>query len=150
MEKRLEACTNATQKIPDKLNDIQGNITKILNAGPKINNAVEKLSSLDHIIAETETRMEDLQNSRMLISNTENRLQQLSKEAQDQIKLLHDITKANQSRPKNGTEHAPPIGVRDNVIELAHKGWKPEEIANTLKLSISEVELILDYKGTKD
>jgi hypothetical protein len=93
--------------------------------------------------------MEDLQNSRALISGTEDRLQKLSNDAQSQIKLLHDITKASQSRPKNGTEHAPPIGVRDNVIELAHKGWKPEEIANALKLSISEVELILDYKGLK-
>jgi DNA-binding NarL/FixJ family response regulator len=40
--------------------------------------------------------------------------------------------------------------VRDNVLRLKGQGWPNENIANTLNLSISEVELVLELASRMD
>jgi hypothetical protein len=35
------------------------------------------------------------------------------------------------------------LNMRKQIIQLSHLGWKPEQIASKVKLSVAEVELIL-------
>lgn len=144
LEKRLAACDAESLQIPARLEGLQSNVQKLLEAGPRIGEAVTKLASLESIIKNTEARMSDLSNKNEWLARTEGRLQEIAKGADSQLQLLKDITsKADGSAvsPKS----APPISVRENVIALSHRGWTVPQISNSLKLSQAEVELILDY-----
>ena len=147
LEKRLLQCDTNVLAFPDKLSLVQQDIDKILSQSGSINDAVEKLSSLENILAETENRIESIAKSKDSIAKTEQRLQEVSKEAQGQIKLFGDLIRADKQRKSSNEAGAPPIGVRENVIKLAHQGWKPDEIARSLNITLGEVELILDYFG---
>lgn len=147
LEKRLAQCDADVQSLPEKITGVQQGIAKLLNSSGTINDAVEKLASLENVLAETENRIETVTKSRDLIIKTETRLQEVSKEAQGQIKLFGDLVRADKQRNAAPSEGAPPLGVRENVIKLAHQGWKPEEIARSLNIQLGQVELILDYFG---
>jgi DNA-directed RNA polymerase specialized sigma24 family protein len=41
-------------------------------------------------------------------------------------------------------EGAPPLQKKENVIALARQGWTKDEIAKAMKISLGEVELILE------
>ncbi|MBQ0167134.1 MAG: hypothetical protein KBT02_08510 [Treponema sp.] len=146
LEKHLSTCYEQTSQFPEKIGELQGNVSRLLEAGPKIGDAVKKLSSLDAIIKNAENHIADLTSKNEWLARTEGRLQEISKGADSQLQLLKSIT----SRADNADVSpagAPPIAVRENVITLAHKGWSATQISNALKLSQSEVELILDYYG---
>jgi DNA-binding NarL/FixJ family response regulator len=83
-----------------------------------------------------------MQTAREWLARTETRLDEISKQSQDQLKLLGDLLK--EDNPVKKTKGAPPIGIRENVVKLAHQGWKVDEIARALHLSRGEVELILE------
>jgi DNA-binding NarL/FixJ family response regulator len=83
-----------------------------------------------------------MQTAREWLARTETRLEEISKQSQDQLKLLGDLLKQDSAAKK--TRGAPPIGIRENVVKLAHQGWKVDEIARALHLSRGEVELILE------
>ena len=124
----------------------------MLGAGGKIRDAVEKLSSLDSILQETEVKIEEVKNTRMKITETEARLQDVSKTAEENIKLMGTLMAQKNNSGVNTISGkkaagAPPIAVRENIIKLAHQGWKPAEIAASLNVSLGEVELTLDYFG---
>ena len=72
---------------------------------------------------------------------------EVSKDAQGQVKLFQDLVRADKQRKAGSETGAPPLGVRENIIKLAHQGWKPEEISRSLNIALGEVELILDYFG---
>jgi ATP/maltotriose-dependent transcriptional regulator MalT len=91
-----------------------------------------------------------VEKSKETILKTEHRLQEVSKEAQGQIKLFGDLVRAEKQRNSEKPEGAPPLGVRENIIKLAHQGWKPEEISRSLNIELGQVELILDYYGKED
>jgi chromosome segregation ATPase len=147
LEKRLAQCDANVQAFPEKIGHVQQGITKLLNASGSINDAVDKLASLDNILAETENRIEAVVKSRDSIAKTEARLQEVSKDAQSQVKLFQDLVRADKQRKSENEAGAPPLGVRENVIKLAHQGWKPEEIGRSLNIPLGQVELILDYFG---
>ena len=147
LEKRLAQCDSNIQVLPEKIGHIQQEISKIQNASGSINEAVDKLASLDNILAETESRIESVVKSRDVITKTEARLQEVSKDAQGQVKLFQDLVRADKQRKAGSETGAPPLGVRENIIKLAHQGWKPEEISRSLNIALGEVELILDYFG---
>jgi hypothetical protein len=72
-------------------------------------------------------------------------LQELSKHADDQVKLLRAVIKAQDER--NARKDSTPtiaLGTKENVWKLTREGWKPEEIAKALNLAVREVELILE------
>jgi DNA-binding NarL/FixJ family response regulator len=91
-----------------------------------------------------------MQVAREWLARTETRLEELDKDIQDRVKLLGAILKDEDGKsPASQEKGAPPIGTRDNVIKLTRQGWKVNEIARTLKISKSEVELIQEI-GPKD
>ncbi len=128
--------------IPSELSAIKNNIETLLENKEKTNLTVEKLSNLDMILDDVEKRTEKMQTAREWLARTETRLEEISKQSQDQLKLMGDLIKEDGSSKKS--KGAPPIGIRENVVKLAHQGWKVDEIARALHLSRGEVELILE------
>jgi DNA-binding NarL/FixJ family response regulator len=85
-----------------------------------------------------------MQKAREWLARTETRLEKISKQAEDQVKLLGDLLKDNKTESGGKDEGAPSAKVRDMVVKLARQGWGVKEIAQTTKLSRGEVELILE------
>jgi DNA repair exonuclease SbcCD ATPase subunit len=112
----------------------------------KANDAADKIKTLDAALVSIDERIASAQTSREWLARLETRLEELNKQAQDQMKLMGTLMK--ERSPISGgssKDKGPlPVGVRENVIKLAHLGWKVDDIARSLKLGRGEVELILE------
>ncbi len=142
LETSLHGYRDSISGLPAELSTIRNNVESLLENKDKTTLLVEKLSSLDMILDDVEKRTDKMQTAREWLARTETRLEEISKQSQDQLKLLGDLIKEDGSTKKS--KGAPPIGIRENVVKLAHQGWKVDEIARALHLSRGEVELILE------
>ncbi|AEE17365.1 SpiroCoCo family coiled-coil protein [Treponema brennaborense] len=143
LEKRLEACNGQVVQIPEKIDGVRRDVDRLVDNSGRISDAVEKLDALDNVISETEKHIGEVMNAREGIVNSEKRLQEIAKTADEQVKLLGALLRKDTAR-ESGAAGAPPISVREQVIQLAHQNWTVKEIARGLKLTEAEVELILE------
>jgi DNA repair exonuclease SbcCD ATPase subunit len=147
LEKRLSECINKVDSFPEKISTVQEDVNVLLDSRSTISEAMDKIASLTNILQETENKIEEINNTRETILKTEIRLNEASKEAQKEIKIFQDLVAVEKQKNQGKKVGAPPISVRENVIELNHKGWSEEQIANALNITLSEVQLLLDYYG---
>ena len=142
LETSLADYRNTAAGMPAEIGELKKSLDALLENKEKTSLMVEKLSTLDTILDDVEKRTEKMQTAREWLARTETRLDEISKQSQDQLKLLGDLLKDDGAAKKS--KGAPPIGIRENVVKLAHQGWKVDEIARALHLSRGEVELILE------
>ena len=142
LETSLSSYRSQIAGVPDELSGIRGDLATLLENKDKTSQMVERLSSLDTVLDDVEKRTEKMQTAREWLARTETRLEEISRQSEDQLKLLGDLLKDDGAAKKS--KGAPPIGIRENVVKLAHQGWKVDEIARALHLSRGEVELILE------
>jgi chromosome segregation ATPase len=126
-----------------EMQDVKGDIEILSGDGQRARAAAEKLNSLDDSLSAIEKRITQMQTAREWIARAETRLGELNKEIQDKFKLMEAVLKDGPSSPSRD-KGAPSTGMRENVIKLARQGWTAKEIAANLKLSVGEVELILE------
>ncbi|MBT3272899.1 MAG: hypothetical protein HN368_07080, partial [Spirochaetales bacterium] len=107
------------------------------------------LENLEDTLEEVEERIEKMQQAREWLARTETRLSEVSKQAEDQVKLMGSLMKEGAKSGRGKDKGAPSLSSRDMVIRLAHQGWKPEQIMQATKLSRGEVELILELNTKK-
>lgn len=143
LERRIVVMREDVDGIPKKLKEISAVITELSGNKADADSAVEQMRELTGMLSEVEGRMQELQKAREWLARTETRLEEIGREAKDQVKLLGDIMKrdSNSGGKESG---APPASVRDTVAKLAHQGWQADEIARATRLSLGEVELILE------
>lgn len=123
--------------------------TELLSANKEqAEQVVRKVADLDGVLGDLESRMEKLEKAREWLAKTETRFEHIGKQAQDQVKLLESILKAEKRQAKEDGA-APALDKRDTVTKLAHLGWSAQEIARTTRLSRGEVELILELAPKK-
>ena len=79
------------------------------------------------------------------IARTEERLQEAAKVADDNINLLHEILKQETPDSKHKNSDLTSYSKKENVKNLARRGWEAPRIATALDMSVSEVNLILDF-----
>ena len=144
LEQRLGECSQQTLEMPAAVDTLRADLDSLMEKSGRINDLVDKLNNLDSILAETDKRIEKVDTACSWITKTEVRLSEMKKEALEQVNLLGALVK---DRGKKKDAGAPPIAVRESVIKLAHQGWKVEQIASSLNVTIGEVELILDFYG---
>jgi len=144
LEQRLGECSQQTLEMPAAVDTLRADLDSLMEKSGRINDLVDKLNNLDGILAETDKRIEKVDTACSWITKTEVRLGEMKKEALEQVNLLGALVK---DRGKKKDAGAPPIAVRESVIKLAHQGWKVEQIASSLNVTIGEVELILDFYG---
>ncbi|MDR0449650.1 MAG: hypothetical protein LBH26_00110, partial [Treponema sp.] len=147
----LQESETATRKISDDLDrlaaetrSIRDSIELLSGDGERAREAAEKLNSLDETLSVIERRSAQMQTVREWIARAETRLGELNKEIQDKFKLMEAILKDNSASPPSRDRGAPSISARETVVKLARQGWTAKEIANNLKISVGEVELILE------
>ncbi len=142
LETRLREQRDGLGAVTETVAGIKLDVESLLENSDKSKLVIERISTLDETLSEVEKRIEKTQTSREWLARTETRLADISKQSQDQLKLLGDILKDDAVGKKS--KGAPPIGIRENVVKLSHQGWKVDEIARALHLSKGEVELILE------
>ena len=163
-KKIIDSTTDGVDRNFQKLEDLQGRIRSVegeftpvvarldgiggrldaLDSGKlEAEKVVALLSDLDTTLKDVEERIDTMQQAREWLARTETRLSEVSRQAEDQVKLMGSLLKDGdkQSRKEKG---APSLSSRDMVVRLAHQGWKVEQIVQATKLSRGEVELILE------
>ncbi len=148
LEGQVRSLKDVVSSIPEQIHDISNRIEPLSRNKKKADDAIEKLKTLDGLLKDLEARTEKMQKAREWLARTETRLEEVSKQAQEQVKLLGSILKEG---GKSGAidKGAPSMGTREVVTRLAHQGWSVKEIASATKLSRGEVELILELLPKK-
>jgi hypothetical protein len=87
--------------------------------------------------------------AREWLARAETRLEEVNRQASEQLKLLSTLLKEEGGQAGRGGagRGAPPSTVQDTVRKLSRQGWAPDEIARAVKISRGEVELILELGG---
>jgi DNA repair exonuclease SbcCD ATPase subunit len=151
--KMLQESEQAAARINAELLEFSSQVTSfrsmlgVLTAeSDKAQDVANKIKTLDVTLTTIDERIASAQASREWLARLETRLEELNRQAQEQVKLMGTLMKENSpgSGGASKDKSAPPIGVRENVIKLAHQGWTVDEIARSLKLGRGEVELILE------
>lgn len=143
LEGQVRSLKDVVATIPDQIHTVANRIEPLARDKKKADDAVEKLKALDKLLEDIEKRTDNMQKAREWLARTETRLEEINKQAQEQVKLLGSILKEG-GKATGGDKGAPPMAARDVVIRLAHQGWSVKEIASATKLSRGEVELILE------
>ena len=150
-EKQAAKMTGDLDRFAEDLSVIKVSIEKLAGENEKAGEAVGRLDILDSALEEIEERIKSMQRARTWIADAETRLEELNKDILTQVKAAGSLVKGKKSGA--GTElgeGAPSMQKKENVIALKKKGWPNDVIAKTLKLSLGEVELILEMAPKDD
>ena len=141
-EVNLKRFTDNLDRLSREQDSLQVAVERLNGESSKAQSAADKLSSLADELPVIEKRIQEIQVAREWLARTETRLKDLDKDIQDRLKLVNSVMKSEGGKvPVKG---APAQSTRESAVKLARQGWKVDEIASALKLSKSEVELILE------
>jgi chromosome segregation ATPase len=145
IEGKVKNLENSIDIFPEQMEDISQRLSALMDNKEDADDAIRKLSEIQGALSDIEGRMEDLQKAREWLARTESRLEEVGRQAQDQIKILGTLIKDEvKTTGKNKEGGAPPNSSREMVVKLARQGWTVKEIARATKLGVGEVELILE------
>jgi chromosome segregation ATPase len=143
IEKSLQEADRAADDLAGKVQDLRSEYDTLAGNKKDADSAMETVGKLSGIMVELESRLEKAQSSREWMARTETRFEEIGRQAQEQVRLLESIIKAEtkKEKPDRG---APPMDKRETVVKLSHQGWSVQEISRVTQLSRGEVELILE------
>ena len=128
----------------DAIRDVQHSIETLMANSGRINDAVDKITSLQTLLDETEQRVQQITSAREGIGRAETRLQNLDKEIDSKMDLLLRATKADMEKnPGQISDRMTPQD-RETIVQLKRTGWTVDEIARRMKRSVGEIELVLE------
>jgi chromosome segregation ATPase len=143
LETNLAAVRPQVQGFAEELVAMRNTVGFIEANREKTDAVVARISEMDGILHTLEERIGKLQTAREWLARAETRLEEVGKQAQDQLRLLETLVKAD--LPKGRKEQgAPARDARETVVKLKRQGWSAAEISRVTHLSLGEVELILE------
>jgi chromosome segregation ATPase len=143
-EANLRKVNEELERIGGETESLRDTIETLAGESEKARATADQISLLDKALSEIEERTRAMQVAREWIARTETRLEELNRQAQDQSRLVGSLLKSESGKKQPKEKGAPPVGDRENIIRLARQGWTVKEIAQTMKVSEGEVELILE------
>ena len=144
LEKRFSGVAKELEILPERIDSLSQKFKTLASGKDQADQAMKLLSGIDAAMKDLEGRMGHLQKTREWLARTETRMEEITREAQDQVKLLGSLLKEGAKTGPKKEKGAPSLSARETVQKLAHQGWTVEQIAMTTKLSRGEVELILE------
>lgn len=146
MEQSVTRLQPAVAEVADTVAELQRQVEVVASGSARAGQAIEALATIDVALKEIEARADRLQVAREWLARTETRLAEISDGAQDQLRLLETVLKAERgSSPDEDGSAA--MGTRAMVVKLAGQGWSVPEISRATRLSLGEVELTLEMSG---
>lgn len=146
MEQSVARLRPGVAEVSDTVAGLQRQVEVVAAGSDRARQAIEALGAVDAALAETEGRVERLQVAREWLARTETRLAEISGAAQDQLRLLETVLKAERGDPP-ADGGSTGMGSRAMVVKLAGQGWSVAEISRATRLSRGEVELTLEVSG---
>ena len=143
MEKSIKETDQEAASLEAKVRALQTEYEALAGRKKDAESVMEIAGKLSGVIDELEQRLEKAQSSREWMARTETRFEEIGRQAQEQVRLLESIVKAETKKEK-GDRGAPPMDKRETVVKLSHQGWSVQEISRVTQLSRGEVELILE------
>ena len=147
---RLENIEKILKETDEEASSLSARVQSLLNEYESLaerkkdaETAMEIAGKLTGVLSDLEQRMDKAQNAREWLARTETRFEEIGRHAQEQVRLLESIVKAETKKEK-GDRGAPPMDKRETVVKLSHQGWSVQEISRVTQLSRGEVELILE------
>lgn len=144
LEKSIRVIQENVNLIPDRLGAIDDKVSALSIHKDRADAVMKQIQGLDKMLKEIEERTDSVQKAREWLARTETRIEEVRRETEEQVRLLGSLLKQERKAGTKESKGAPPLGVRDTVVKLAHQGWSVEEIAKVTELSRGEVELILE------
>ena len=149
IEKVLAAYGAELKRLPERMAEIKRSVDDLVAGKARADEAAAKLGELDGILTDAEKRIAEAQKAREWLARAETRLEEVNRQATEQLKLLSTLLKEEGGKERGGARGAPPSTVQETVRKLARQGWTTDEIARAVKVSRGEVELILELGGGK-
>jgi DNA repair exonuclease SbcCD ATPase subunit len=143
-ERSAQQFIGDVQRVTAGLDDIRAQIENLAKENEKAQDTMEKIATLDTLLGEIERRMKEMQKARGWLADIETRMDEKNREIHQQAKLADKILNKHDDKIKTESEGSIPPGTREDVLRLKKMGWKVEEIAKSVKISIGAVELILE------
>jgi predicted RNase H-like nuclease (RuvC/YqgF family) len=139
--------------LSDQAESLRSTVETLSAESEKARDATEKIAVLDESVSLIEKRIADMQVAREWLARNETELKKLDQDVQQTLRLTRSILERESGKAdasgKTGGKGALPPRDRENVIRLKRAGYTVEQIANTMKISQGEVELILEI-GSND
>lgn len=149
IENKLDALKENLIPFNNQIDNVKDKLHKVEERESRIDKAIDFLSNLDNSVKDLEEKIEKMDKAREWIAGVETRLNESVRTANEQVKLMGALAQDKGDKKVTNSPGAPNMNMRDMVIKLAHNNWKAEDIARTTKLSLGEVELILELSPRK-
>ena len=143
LEADIKQFKDEVSVIPPEMERIKTTLETLLSNQDRAELVCEKIESVDSTLEDLNSKMDNLKQARSWLAATETRLKEISDESEAQLKLMSDLFKGE--KPERNESGSPSLGAKENVLKLSRQGWKNNEIAKALNLSLGEVDLILEY-----
>jgi chromosome segregation ATPase len=144
LQDRIKLIDGETHGLPDKIAVMQKAVNDLLSTRERVADTMRKVEGLSKSVDEASAKKDELRLSKDFYTSLEVRLQQLARDAESQINLFKTLADTRGSSGRSSGNITIPPSTRDDVAKLKQMGWKPEQIAQNLKLSLAEVELLLE------
>ena len=140
IEERMRYIATEIKGVPEQVAQLSKQVNIIHENNLSTEELQQQSKKLDKSIAKLEKRMNEVKGSQQWLGNLETRLQKMYTEVDEKLSVMRSLLQDTISQE----DHVPESGsVPQTVKQLARKGWTPEQISNTLKISIGEIEVIL-------
>ena len=147
LDHMISVVSEKSMPLSSRLDELTRRIDFLSKNKKQIDTAIGHIETIDSTLEDLEERIERMQKAREWLAGTETRLEEVNKQAQEQVRLLGTLVKGSEKKARGSG--APPHEIRDVVIKLAHQGWTVEQIAKSTQLARGEVELILELQPKK-
>lgn len=142
VEKRFNNLSKESSKFQDNLKDMENVVSSLLLNKGLSEEVLINAQNLKEMLLDIENKLKNTMTMREKVVKSETRLENLNIAAEERIKTLGILVKTDSKYQDNvGLNNET---VRNSVIKLMRQGWSAEEISRATKLSIGEVELILE------
>lgn len=149
IQSQIGSLAERVEQFPEIVAKLSGQLKQVAAHRKETEAAVKNLATLNETLTDVENRMTELKTAREWLARTETRLEEIRREAGEQVKLLGSIMRDESKKSSDAGAGAPSLSARETVQKLAHQGWNVDEIARATKMSKGEVELILELSGRK-
>jgi chromosome segregation ATPase len=147
--KALQESESAANRINGDLESFTGEFTVLRQSveilskeHEKASETAEKLEYLDESLSVIEKRIKEMDTAREWLARAETRLAELDKDIQSRVRVKKSLEEGDK-RPGAGRDTVS-LADRETVVSLRQKGWSLDEISAAMKLSLNEVDLILE------
>jgi chromosome segregation ATPase len=146
-EKTLKKVDTDLDRVSEDISSLKKSIEYLAGQNEKAHETVDQMTLLNTTLSDIEERIAAMEKAREWIARAETRMEELNREILENIKLQGTVQQKGRKKASAYTYDdtpSPSMNVKENVIKLAKQKYTVEQIAKTVGLSRSEVELILD------